>query len=436
MLMGVYGKRLPAVFVFSLLLVAPFYAQEVNFQLEGVFAEKEPPAPVAHPINEIKIVGLKKTRESYMQQVLKKYLGQDRNDIDLIDVETTLEEQGLFSEYEAALDYNEDGEMILLITVQEKISFIPLPFAMYSSNTGFMGGLMVMDTNAFGVKDNYVVGGVFSKSMQMGVMSFSKPSLSRTQPGFSVFATGSHRNNEFTDSNDDTVLEYMGIGATAGLTVTDKITEHSQLSAGLGYNFNYLDPDDDYPAYEDELETYHAFSLNGGWRVHFSTLNDWFLSDKTASINGTMTFSTTGKKTPSVTASASVQQPLPIARLRLLGNVSGYYSKNPAVVMCPSQNVVGTTIMPGNFHAEKMFGTTAGLEFGVAKLPIATLSVYGLYELFLSEDWNGSNLLNQGYSAGAKLYLKKIAFPAMALGFSHNLTKNKAKFSVALGVGF
>lgn len=385
---------------------------------------------------DIQINGLKKTRESYLRQVLAKYNDIPAAELDLNDVETTLQEQGLFSSIEAYLDYNDQNNIALVINVAEKISFLPIPFAMYSSNTGFMGGLMVMDTNAFGVKDNYVVGGIFSKSMQMGVTSFTKPSLGRTQPGFSVSGSFAHRKNELEDSHEDTVLSYRTIGGSVSASVSDKLTEHVTVQAGVRYQYTHISLGDEYESYGDTLKTSHACSVNGSTRVNFAALNEWFLSNRTATLGAEMTFFSTGKKAPSLNGQIALQQPLPVSRLRLLATVSAFYTKDGCITLYPSQSAIGTTIMPGKFHAPRMLGSTFGLEVGLAKTNIATFSVYALYENVLTEEWEGDALMNQGYSAGAKMYLAKIAFPAMAIGFSHNVTRHKAKFSVAFGIGF
>ncbi|MBQ7158788.1 MAG: hypothetical protein IJS09_05115 [Treponema sp.] len=387
-------------------------------------------------ISGIRFIGLKKTKESFMQETMKKYNGMPVNDVDLQEVEAKLQEQGIFSETDAEICHDEEDNLILSIMVKEKISFLPLPFIVYSSSTGVMGGIMLMDTNAFGVKDTYIVGGIFSKSMQMGVMTFSKPSLSREKPGFSLNASFAHRDNEFRNSDDNKVLIYNSLGGSAGASLNDKITEHSTLSIGFRYAYVHLDVDDLYAQYESELKSTHVFSLTGGWSLKIPVLNDWFLSSKLVRLSGDIEFLTIGDIAKSLTGQISIQQPLPITRLRFLGQVSLYYSHDATKTMWQGQNTVGVTIMPSNFRAPQMGGSTLGLEIGLLKTKVATFSVYGLYECMLTKDWDGERIVNQGYSAGAKMYLAKIAFPAMSLGFSHNVTKNKMKFTVSAGISY
>ncbi len=409
--------------------VLPLFAQEAAIPHDDA-------ANAALVVSRITVTGLKKTRQSYMQSVLGKYRGIPAAELDLNDVEITLRDQGLFSDITVSCGLDEAGYCTLFVTVTEKISFLPLPFAMYTSGTGFMGGLVVMDTNAFGVKDTYLAGGIFSSSMQMAIMAFSKPSLALTKPGFSVSGSFAHRGNEAHDGSNSLALAYRTIGGGAEISLTDKLTEHTNASVGLRYDYTNISLDDDFSSYQDDLKTYHAFSVNTAFGARFSQLNEWFLSTKSVRVAARATFFTAGTWAQSANAQVSVQQNLPLRRLRIVAQGTGQYSHGAPVSLWASQNAVGTTIMPDKFVSQKMLGAHAGLEFAVAKTKFATFSVYGLYEQFFGEDFDGSRILNLGYSAGAKMYLAKISLPAVALGLSHNVSQNKIKFSAAVGIGF
>ena len=148
---------------FSFYLVL-FFLLIPLFQCFCAFAEENQDVKNGSLVSFIKIEGLGRTKESYMLSVLGKYVGIPESRIDLHEVKVTLEELELFSETEVSLQKDENGEAVLFVKVKEKWSFIPVPFFMYSSSTGFMGGAFVMDMNAFGIKDNYVVGGVLKTS--------------------------------------------------------------------------------------------------------------------------------------------------------------------------------------------------------------------------------------------------------------------------------
>lgn len=426
---GVKTSRLIGTLAVLCFFACPLFAQESAVPHDNSL-------PTALVVSRIKITGLKRTRQSYMQSVLGKYRGIPLAELDLNDVEITLREQGLFSDITVSCGMDESGYGTLFVTVAEKISFLPVPFAMYASGTGFMGGLIVMDTNAFGVKDTYLAGGIFSSSMQTAIMAFSKPSLALTKPGFSVSGSFAHRGNKVHDGSDSLALAYRTIGGGAEISLTDKLTEHTNASIGLRYDYTHISLDDDFSAYQDDLSSYHAFSVNATWGARFSQLNEWFLSTKSVRVTARATWFFPGSWAQFASVYCSIQQNLPVRRLRVVAQGSGHYSHGAPVPLWVSQTAVGTTIMPDKFVSQKMLGAHAGLEFAVAKTKFATFSIYGLYEQFFGEDFDGSGILNFGYSAGAKMYLAKISLPALAVGFSHNVSQNKIKFSVALGIGF
>ena len=394
-----------------------------------------PDAHTEKSVTEIRFEGLKKTKESYVQAVLERFTKIPEKSLDLHEVETVLEELQLFSEIKVSLERGENGKSFIHIKVKEKFFFLPIPFFMYSSDQGFMGGAFVIDTNAFGIRDNYLVGGVFSKNIQMALMAYSRPSRDAAHPGFSVGAAFTHRDREEKNSKDRKMIEYNTMGGSLNVAVSDKISRHSEIEAGVGYNYTNIDTGKSCRGYEDELKSFHAFSLNGGWKVSVPELNEWFMSSRSVSIGGETAFLTTGKIAGSSEARILIQKPLPVTRLRVLMLYSGYISRNVPLALLPSQAAVGTTIMPEKFHSAAMAGINTGLEAGIFKMKYFVISAYALVEQFLGEDFDSSFVMDFGYSTGIKVYLKTFAFPALSVGFSHNVTENNMKFSFAIGVG-
>lgn len=208
-------------------------------------------------ISKIKFEGLKKTKESYMQNLLKDYIGKEKSEVNLKEIETILQAEGLFSEVnlsfesenkienlnsEQNLETNNNIEeienlLILKVSVKEKITFVPLPFASYSSD-GFMGGFMLMDMNAFGKKFNLISGGIFSKDMQMALLTFSKPTGTIENPGFSSASSFSHNENTITSFDDDTLLEFDSISFHQRFAISSKFGKYFSGSCGLGYFYS------------------------------------------------------------------------------------------------------------------------------------------------------------------------------------------------------
>ena len=405
------------------------------FQCFCAFAEENQDVKNGALVSAVKIEGLGRTKESYMLSVLGKYAGIPESRIDLHEVKVTLEELELFSETEVSLKKDENGASVLFIKVKEKWSFIPVPFFMYSSSTGFMGGAFVMDTNAFGIRDNYVVGGVFSKNIQLALMAYSRPTRDIRHPGFTVGASFNHRDNEEKNLSGEKIFEYNAMGGSVYAAVSDKITAHSKINAGLRYSYTNAGVKKKYTEYKEKVKSFHAITPGVGWDVSFSSLNEWFLSVKSFSIDGAVTVLASGSCAESLGFKFTIQYPLPVTRLRVLTQYALYLSNNLPVPLRPTQMVVGTTIMPDKFHGTKMGGADFGLEVGILNTKFVMFSAYGLLEQFAGEDSDGSFVMNFGYSTGLKMYLKKLAIPAIAVGVSHNLMQNEIKFSATIGMG-
>lgn len=383
-------------------------------------------------ITEIRIEGLKKTRGSYMQTVLKKYTHIPIDKLDLHAVETTLQAEGIFESVEVELISGENP--LLHITVKEKLSFIPLPFGA-SSNGSAMGGLIVLDTNAFGVKDMYMVGGIFSKNSLMGMTNFSKPSIARTKPGFTVGGSASKNTATFTDLAEDDVLVYDAVGCNVHAAITDRVSEHSQASLGIAYSQSAVENAESKNGYTTTADSYKAIAFTASWGMAMQDWNGWFMSNKNISLSGNLRVYDDETVSPSTAARLVIEQPLLSPRLRFTSQVSGAYWRKDHISQLGDGGAVGVSILPDDFHSSKLAGSYAGFEYAFAKARWAMFSVYANYQAALCEDADAAMRFTHGPASGARMYLTKIAFPALAFGFSYNVPLKMPKYSVAFGVG-
>lgn len=396
-------------------------------------------------ISKIKFEGLKKTKESYMQNLLKDYIGKEKSEVNLKEIETILQAEGLFSEVnlsfesenkienlnsEQNLETNNNIEeienlLVLKVSVKEKITFVPLPFASYSSD-GFMGGFMLMDMNAFGKKFNLISGGIFSKDMQMALLTFSKPTGTIENPGFSSASSFSHNENTITSFDDDTLLEFDSISFHQRFAISSKFGKYFSGSCGLGYFYSRF--------FKNDWDDLHEWILNSSISFNKVDWNGWYLISKGASLSAEVGYSTEWEIIESVSFRANYQIPF-FERNRFIFNVSGTLENNKNIVSKASRANIGNTIMNSNFKTEKIGGAMFCVEEALFRHKVATVSVYETYEAAISEDYDGSFVYCHGPGAGLKLYLKQIAFPAMNMGFSYNVNQNFFNFVIAIGMG-
>ena len=64
------------------------------------------------------------------------------------------------------------------------------------------------------------------------------------------------------------------------------------------------------------------------------------------------------------------------------------------------------------------------------------LSLYGDYQLVYTRDSDKEYKFEHGRNAGTRVYLAKIAFPALAMGLAYNVPHHRWQFSAAMGVSF
>ena len=67
--------------------------------------------------------GLKKTKDSYMQELVKEYKGKEATEAVLKEIETLLQAQGLFTDIKVSV--SEEDDSLINISVKEKVTFIP-----------------------------------------------------------------------------------------------------------------------------------------------------------------------------------------------------------------------------------------------------------------------------------------------------------------------
>ena len=136
------------IIVFS--LVFSIWAQEAETEkepessktevTESAGQEASPELDKNLVVTKINFIGLKRTKDSYMQARVKDFKGKPIGETDIHELETQIQLIGLFDEIKVSTKQISDTEAEIDVSVKEKISFIPMPFAMYSNSTGFMFG--------------------------------------------------------------------------------------------------------------------------------------------------------------------------------------------------------------------------------------------------------------------------------------------------------
>ncbi|MBQ4378862.1 MAG: hypothetical protein II821_06670 [Treponema sp.] len=392
-------------------------------------------------ITKINFTGLKKTRKSYMQSRVKKFIGEPLSEENMHDLETALQCEGLFNDIHIQTEKTSDTESEINISVKEKITFIPVPFAMYS-NSAFTAGGIVMDTNAFGRKDMFMVGGFFSKNNKSGLAAFSKNPGEHGIPGVALFFMGSKKSPEYNNLSDDTVVKFDALAFNVSISLSEKLSENITFSHGIGLKTSSTEEMSDYKGLCPESIKIGSTSLSLGYSK--SDWNGIFMSTNSAAISADFGFSNSDNKDlrypMGFSFSIGEQHPIIWDRLRMYQKIAGFYGINNHIISYQSQSAGAVTILPGDLSTNRIIGGNAGFEFAIHKFKWGMISVYGDYQAVYVQDFTASNdgdyEFEQGLNGGMRVYLAKIAFPALAMGVAYNATQNRAQFSASIGISY
>lgn len=394
-------------------------------------------------VSKINFIGLKRTKDSYMQARVKEFKGKTLGETDIHELETQIQLIGLFEEINVSTQQISDTEAEINVSVKEKISFIPMPFAMYSNSTGFMFGGVVFDANVFGRQHMLMTGAFFSENSKSGIVAFQKPSMGGGIPGVSIFAQVAGSVPKVVNAENKTVLRYDAFSFGTGVSLSEKLND--DLTFKNGYTFRYFSADDhsDYAGLSPESIKYGSISL--GLEYSDSDWNGVFMSSNSVSLSSVfaLTDSSDSDQRFPMTFSFSIGEEHPIftPKLRMYQKISGSYGINNLIYSFANREDGAVTILSGNFLTEKIIGANAGLEYAVAKFSWGLLSIYSDYQVVYTQDFksidsDGDYEFMHGPNGGVRIYLAKIAFPAVAAGLSYNVTKNYWQFAASVGMHF
>ena len=396
-------------------------------------------------VSKINFTGLKKTRNSYIQSKVKKFIGKALAETDMHDFETALQLEGLFNDIKISTEQISDTEAQINVSVKEKITFIPLPFAVYSSSK-FLAGAIILDTNAFGQKDMFMFGGFIANNAKTGLASFVKSPKGGGIPGFSVFLFGSDSSPEYANLDNEDILKYDDTTFGGKLTFIEKFAENFSFSNGFSFSSHKNSDDSEFKGLSPE--SIKQFSLSFALGYSKSDWNGIFMSTNSAKIETEFAFNDLDdsdyRHPMGFSFSISGQHPIFIDRLRMYQSYSGYYGKHNHLSYFKGQSDASVSILSGHFSSQRLAGGNAGLEFAIKKFGWGMISAYSDYQFVITQDLNPLFIDDEnadyeflhGPNGGFRFYLAKIAFPALAMGLSYNVTKNYWQFTAAMGMTF
>jgi hypothetical protein len=115
-----------------------------------------------------------------------------------------------------------------------------------------------------------------------------------------------------------------------------------------------------------------------------------------------------------------------------LRTAANWAADAPAVFQEDVQSV-GGTILPSSIAAPLVAAGSLGLEGRLVKFPFGSLSALASWQLVRADGGPAGSVLAYGPTGGLRLYVAKVAVPALDLGAAYNL--RTGLYQVAVGVG-
>ncbi len=155
----------------------------------------------------IEIHGLKRTKQSTAEEPLRQFLGMNAETLNLDDVRAAILELGILNPLEVTIEDAENGYgKILWVSVHEKWAIFPIPVFFINSD-GFNGGLMFMDSNAFGLNDKFVLGGMYGSFGWMAALMYFHQGK-KGVPGWNTAFMYSSGVKEYQNQEDKSIRRF------------------------------------------------------------------------------------------------------------------------------------------------------------------------------------------------------------------------------------
>jgi hypothetical protein len=302
-----------------------------------------------------------------------------------------------------------------------------------SGNTVF--GLFLMDVNAFGQRDQMSVGAIYGSSGFSGLAMYNHTPNRAGLPGWNAAVSYGHRESEDLDRYETVHRRYS--------------TNQFRLSLGINYPFNNLFSGSTSLSFTNISLAENENPLNppekGAMLLGFSpslslrrsSWDGFLLSQQSLSLRYGYNYALLGSSFHQVDIRGVFEQsfiPGFRAGLRagLVWRSHGDTSTNTLFEYSPQS--VNINILPQGFSARNYASLSAGLEKHLIQFRWGSLSALGSWQSVFSYGSISGEQFDHGPSGGLRLYLSRVALPAMSLNFAYNMNSGLYQAGFNLGM--
>jgi hypothetical protein len=386
-------------------------------------------AQPAGTITDIVITGLKRTKPHIARYPLEQFIGRDAASLDLNEVRGAVIGTGVLEPAGITLEPAADGNGVVLhAAVEEKWSFVPMPMLMVSGNSA-AGGLFLMDTNAFGLRDQFVAGGMYGTAGWMAMFMYNATPDRKGVPGWRTSFMYGRGDRQNVDSGERLLRHYKTdtLNASAGLDypVTGFL--------GLSFGFSYSDISITERIFRAPENGLRSLGFTPALSLHTSSWDGYLSSEHSLSLSYTYNLALQGDSWQTVEARAVSAVPVVPGFVVSLRSAALWQPGGSAVV---ERHPALANILPGSFVAAHYASFQAGMEKYLVRTRFGTLSVIGAWQTVFASAGDTGDTFDHGPVAGMRFYLSRVAIPALGFGLGYNMNTGICQITFNVGMSF
>jgi hypothetical protein len=340
-------------------------------------------------------------------------------------------ETGIFEDIQVMLRPDQvDGDYTLAVSVREKWTIIPVPIFAASSD-GITFGAAVIDANALGLNHKLFLLGLAIPNGWLSGLAYSTGSESSHKIGLSASVFYSRQERKLSDPEDRDLRLFSADDLSVEAGIGIPLAGPLRLSAGLGFR--------DLSVYNSALnpippqaESGRYLNLKTGLSARSSRWDGVFLSENTATLRYTYHSALLGQTYQDAALGFQTQvAPLPGLRFALRG--TQLYAVDVPLAMESPTAETGISILPSNYRAATVSAGALNAEGRLFSLRWGVISALLGYQGALTQGLLTDPRWDQGPTAGLRLYVARLAIPAVDMGAAYNLSTGL--FRATFGVG-
>ncbi len=395
-------------------------------------------------ICEIEVRGNSRSLDSTVQRISDIETGALLSEGAVDQARINLKKSGLFAEVDikAAACRPEAGAAVdtdavrLILEVEDKWTLIPVPF-FSSDGDSVMGGLVVIESNLLGTGKQLISGAMGGTEGLSGFVVFADPAFLRSNWQLSLSASGGVGSEEIATPDGETALEFdnnsyggsFGLGYRftnrfeAGFRARVELHELDAISGSAATGLSDAQLNDEIGESQQQLGLQARYDPT----VPYGSLLKGFETSARA------TYSLV-QDAPSIDAQLSYNLPTTAGqRLRLLAAAG--YGQRSLISEEPVSGRDGFRTLPfGKATADDYWSTALAYDVPVLTQGWGAMVISSFYE----HGWYRSSAVGDfdfyGPGAGFRIYLRRIAIPALGVDVAYNLRSDRTVFSVAVGM--